>query len=90
MRALSHRVTALHSRKDFAVSAGLNRVISVRTSMVTHGRRYLLRFYEIAYADLTKNVRTFLPDGSRVMAFVRRSNYLTSSIIISLLGPISS
>ncbi len=35
--------TVLHSRKDFAVSAGLNRVISVLTSMVTHDGRYPLR-----------------------------------------------
>lgn len=36
--------TALHSRKYFAVSAGLNRVISVLNSRVTPDRRYLLRF----------------------------------------------
>jgi len=34
--------TALHSGKDFAVSAGLNRVISVRTSILADDRRYLL------------------------------------------------
>jgi hypothetical protein len=53
----------LHSGKDFAVSAGLNRVVSARTSMVTHDRRYLLPFCEIAHVlHLTMNVRTFLPD----------------------------
>jgi len=42
--------TALHSGKDFAVSAGLNRVVSARTSRITPGRRYLLPFCEIAHA----------------------------------------
>lgn len=39
---LDYSSAALHSGKDFAVSAGLNRIVSVLTSMVTHDRRYLL------------------------------------------------
>jgi hypothetical protein len=35
--------TILHARKYFAVSAGLNRIVSVRNSSITAGRRYLLR-----------------------------------------------
>ena len=56
------RGTALHSGKDFAVSAGLNRIVSVRTSGITPDRRYLLPFSEIAHVrHLGGNVRTFLP-----------------------------
>ena len=66
----------MHSGKDFVVSAGLNRVVSVRTSRITPDRRYprrsyevgaptvtsgLLPFYEIAHVrHLITNVRTFL------------------------------
>lgn len=39
--------TALHSGKDFAVSAGLNRVVSVLTSILTDGRRYLLPVFSL-------------------------------------------
>lgn len=36
--------TALHRGKDLAVSAGLNRVVSVRTSWIAPGGRYPLPF----------------------------------------------
>lgn len=53
--------TALHSRKYFAVSAGLNRIVSVLNSRVTPDRRYLLRFSLEAHVRLEgMNVRTFL------------------------------
>ncbi len=34
--------TALHTGKDFAVSAELNRIVSVRTSILADGGRYPL------------------------------------------------
>jgi hypothetical protein len=59
--ACALRGTALHSRKNFAVSAGLNRIVSVLISMVTHDRRYLLRVSLEAHVRLERmNVRTFL------------------------------
>ena len=51
------RDTALHSRRYLAVSAGLNRVVSVRNPMITQDGRYPLRFPSIA---LGMSVRTFL------------------------------
>ncbi len=36
--------TVLHTRMYLAVSAGLNRIVSVRNTMVTHDGRYPLRF----------------------------------------------
>jgi len=53
----------LHSGKNFAVSAGLNRIVSVRISRIAPDRHYLLLFCEIAHVRyLTMNVRTFLSD----------------------------
>jgi hypothetical protein len=47
LRLTAPRDTALHSRKYFAVSAGLNRIVSVLNSRVTPDRRYLLRLFPV-------------------------------------------
>lgn len=52
--------TVLHTRKDFAVSAGVNRIVSVRTSMIAHDGGYPLRFPKYT-SSVRACVRTFLP-----------------------------
>lgn len=39
--------TVLHTRMYLAVSAGLNRIVSVRNTVVTHDGRYPLRFQHL-------------------------------------------
>lgn len=53
--------TVLHTRMYLAVSAGLNRIVSVRNTVVTHDGRYPLRLSRMRLRVYARQcVRTFL------------------------------